>query len=278
MVSKNAIPFLNPHPRPSGSKGLPRATGVVSPAPDAAADEGKPQARPQPRQRQKTPKPEGPLKKKRQQQAQAEAGVEAGAGGRRAAASSASAQRRAAHKADLEQRILEAARQLFATQGVEAVTLREVAAAVGYSHATLYSFFSDKAALLARLVAEAQADLSTLLAEARVPVPQQAAAESAALERAVHAYLRWAAAHPHHYRLMMLESAAPPAAVYAELQALLAPRPAGERPLRAQTLWAGLHGAALLEIVQVPAGGLDWAGLDARAAALAALLRGLLAP
>lgn len=278
MVSKTAIPFLNPHPRPSGSKGLHRATGVVSPAPDAAADEGKPQARPQPRQRQKTPKPEGPLKKKRQQQAQAEVGVEAGGGGRRAAASSASAQRRAAHKADLEQRILEAARQLFATQGVEAVTLREVAAAVGYSHATLYSFFSDKAALLARLVAEAQADLSTLLAEARVPVPQQAAAESAALERAVYAYLRWAAAHPHHYRLMMLESAAPPAAVYAELQALLAPLPAGERPLRAQTLWAGLHGAALLEIVQVPAGGLDWAGLDARAAALAALLRGLLTP
>lgn len=278
MVRKTAIPFLNPHPRPSGSKGLHRATGVVSPAPDAAADEGKPQARPQPRQRQKTPKPEGPLKKKRQQQAQAEAGVEAGAGGRRAAASSASAQRRAAHKADLEQRILDAARQLFATQGVEAVTLREVAAAVGYSHATLYSFFSDKAALLARLVAEAQADLSTLLAEARVPVPQQAAAESAALERAVHAYLRWAAAHPHHYRLMMLESAAPPAAVYAALQALLAPLPAGERPLRAQTLWAGLHGAALLEIVQVPAGGLDWAGLDARAAALAALLRGLLTP
>lgn len=278
MVSKTAIPFLNPHPRPSGSKGLHRATGVVSPAPDAAADEGKPQARPQPRQRQKTPKPEGPLKKKRQQQAQAEVDVEAGAGGRRAAASSASAQRRAAHKADLEQRILEAARQLFATQGVEAVTLREVAAAVGYSHATLYSFFSDKAALLARLVAEAQADLSTLLAEARVPVPQQAAAESAALERAVHAYLRWAAAHPHHYRLMMLESAAPPAAVYAALQALLAPLPAGERPLRAQTLWAALHGAALLEIVQVPAGGLDWAGLDVRAAALAALLRGLLTP
>lgn len=278
MVSKTAIPFLNPHPRPSGSKGLHRATGVVSPAPDAGPDEGKPQARPQPRQRQKTPKPEGALKKKRQQQAQAEAGVEVGAGGRRAAASSASAQRRAAHKADLEQRILEAARQLFATQGVEAVTLREVAAAVGYSHATLYSFFSDKAALLARLVAEAQADLSTLLAEARVPVPQQAAAESAALERAVHAYLRWAAAHPHHYRLMMLESAAPPAAVYAALQALLAPLPAGERPLRAQTLWAGLHGAALLEIVQVPAGGLDWAGLGARAAALAALLRGLLTP
>ncbi|UDF35751.1 UNVERIFIED_ORG: TetR family transcriptional regulator [Shinella sp. XGS7] len=278
MVSKTAIPFLNPHPRPNGSKGLHRATGVVSPAPDAAADEGKPQARPQPRQRQKTPKPEGPLKKKRQQQAQAEAGVEAGTGGRRAAASSASAQRRAAHKADLEQRILDAARQLFATQGVEAVTLREVAAAVGYSHATLYSFFSDKAALLARLVAEAQADLSTLLAEARVLVPQQAAAESAALDRAVHAYLRWAAAHPHHYRLMMLESAAPPAAIYAALQALLAPLPAGERPLRAQTLWAGLHGAALLEIVQVPAGGLDWAGLDARAAALAALLRGLLTP
>ncbi|HEX2013201.1 MAG TPA: helix-turn-helix domain-containing protein, partial [Roseateles sp.] len=144
MVSKTAIPFLNPPPRPSGAKGLHRASGVVAPAPGEPGDPRaeKPAAKPQPRQRLKTPKPEGPLKKHREKQA------------------TASAQRRAAHKAELEQRILEAARALFAERGFEAVTLREVAAAVGYSHATIYSFFADKADLLARFAAEAREGLA----------------------------------------------------------------------------------------------------------------------
>jgi AcrR family transcriptional regulator len=274
MVSKTAIPFLNPHPRPSGSKGLHRAAGVVSPAPDAVNGEEKPLARPQPRQRQKTQKPEGTLKKKRQSQSDSETA----AGGRRAAASSASAQRRAAHKADLERRVLDAARQLFATQGAEAVTLREVAAAVGYSHATIYSFFSDKAALLARLAAESQEELSALLEAALVPVPQQSDSDAAALGRLVRAYLRWAATHPHHYRLMMLACSEAPPAVFEQLAVLLGSRASAERTLQTQTLWAALHGAALLEIVQVPAGGLDWAPLEARADALIRLLQRGLAP
>lgn len=242
MVSKTAIPFLNPPPRPSGAKGMHRGAGVVAPAPGADAPQ-KPQAKPQPRQRQKTPKPEGPLKKKQQ---------------------SASAQRRAAHKADLETRIVEAARGLFVERGQEAVTLREVAAAVGYSHATIYSFFSDKAELLARLVEEAGRDFAERLA-AQIEVADR----SGSLARVAAAYLRWAAAHPHHYRLLMQQPGTA-GAVYALLRGLAA-ADGGDAELCAQTWWAALHGAALLEIEQAQAGsegGPPWRELPARIEAL----------
>lgn len=250
MVSKTAIPFLNPPPRPSGAKGLHRGAGVVAPAPGEAGTAA-PQKKPQPRQRQKTvKKPEGPLKKKQ---------------------ASASAQRRAAHKAELERRILDAARALFAEQGFEAVTLREVAAAVGYSHATIYSFFADKADLLARLAGEARQGLVDALAG---QVEGDAAAPKVALRRAVAAYLRWAATHPHHYRLLLRE--APQPEVYALLRRLAAGLAVGggDIELRTQTLWAALHGAALLELEQAPAGGLPWGALEARITALAELLGG----
>ncbi|MGN6828324.1 TetR/AcrR family transcriptional regulator [Paucibacter sp. M5-1] len=248
MVSKIANPHLNPPPRASGAKGMHRASGVVSPAPDALQ---KPLAKPQPRQRVKTPKPEGPLKK-----------------------ATASALRRAAHKEALEQGIVDAARALFVAQGQEAVTLREVAAAVGYSHATLYSFFADKAALLARLGAEGREGLRAAL-EGQLSGPGDA---RAALRRVAAAYLRWAVAHPHHYRLLTLDPLPAEADdepdAYALLRDLLARLPGGDTDLRAQTVWAALHGAALLEIALVPGSGKTWPwrDLQARITAVAELV------
>lgn len=250
MVSKIANQHLNPPPRASGAKGMHRASGVVSPAPDALQ---KPLAKPQPRQRVKTPKPEGPLKK-----------------------ATASAVRRAAHKEALEQGIVDAARALFVAQGQEAVTLREVAAAVGYSHATLYSFFADKAALLARLGVEGREGLRATL-EGQLCGPGDA---RAALRRVAAAYLRWAVAHPHHYRLLTLDPLppAPDAAsepdAYALLRELLTRLPGGDADLRAQTVWAVLHGAALLEIALVPGSGKTWPWreLQARITAVAELV------
>lgn len=249
MVSKNANPHLNPPPRPAGPKGLTRSAGEATPLPGDAGD--KPLAKPQPRQRLKTPKPKGPLKKKQQQ------------------APSASAQRRAAHKADLEQRILDAARQLFAEHGHEAVTLREVAAAVGYSHATLYSFFTDKAALLARLAEEAGQGLLEVLTG-----QLEAGDALLSLRRVAAAYVRWAVAHPHHYRLLTLESlaSAPLEAIYALLRHLAAVRTGVDADLRAQTSWAALHGAALLEIAPPALAERPWRDLEARIAAVVGLI------
>ncbi|MFZ5816119.1 MAG: TetR/AcrR family transcriptional regulator [Bacillota bacterium] len=47
--------------------------------------------------------------------------------------------------------ILEAARELFAARGFDAVTMREIAKAAGCSHTTIYIYFKDKEALLHQL-------------------------------------------------------------------------------------------------------------------------------
>lgn len=57
------------------------------------------------------------------------------------------------------QRILETARQLFATKGYEASTTRDIADAAGIANGTLFNYFASKESILASLVAEATADL-----------------------------------------------------------------------------------------------------------------------
>jgi AcrR family transcriptional regulator len=58
-------------------------------------------------------------------------------------------------KAVTRQRILEAARQLFATGGFDTSTTRDIADAAGIATGTLFSYFPTKEALLAALAAEA---------------------------------------------------------------------------------------------------------------------------
>lgn len=246
-----------------------RAAGVVQEAPDGSEAASKPQAKPQPRVRQKLAKPEGPLKRQAQRK-----GLESGAAGAagEGGAGTVSQQRRAAHKLALEQDILAAARELFAARGPEALTLREVAAAVGYSHATLYSFFADKGELLARLAADSLQGLLARLEGARDGAePGQARVALVALARA---FVQWGLQHPHDYRLLLQD---PPAALREPLRAglgALTPLP----PARAAALWAGLHGLVMLEL-----GGLAGLGAmgpgegsaAARAQRLAALLDGL---
>jgi AcrR family transcriptional regulator len=56
-------------------------------------------------------------------------------------------------KAATRQRILEAARQLFATGGFDTSTTRDIADAAGIATGTLFNYFSTKEALLAALAA-----------------------------------------------------------------------------------------------------------------------------
>lgn len=251
-------------PRPSGPKGMHRAAGVVQDGPDGGGED-RPAAKPQPRVRQKVARPDGPLKRQAQRKALEVAGSE-GVGGLdvSGAPGTASQQRRAAHKQALEAGILAAARELFAARGAEALTLREVGAAVGYSHATLYSFFHDKGELLARLAEDSLATLMTRLAGAADGAEE--GGQPAAVARA---FVQWGLQHPHDYRLLMLDTpAALREAVVAGLDALIAP--AGLPKARAAALWAGLHGLVMLEL-----GGLAALGGASRAQRLTALLEGL---
>lgn len=57
-------------------------------------------------------------------------------------------------KAETRQRILDAARRLFAAGGYEASTTRDIADAAGIANGTLFNYFPNKETLLASLVAE----------------------------------------------------------------------------------------------------------------------------
>jgi AcrR family transcriptional regulator len=67
------------------------------------------------------------------------------------------------HHGNLRQALLEAARELTAEVGIEALTLREVARRAGVSHAAPYNHFADKAALTRALAVEAFGSLTNFL-------------------------------------------------------------------------------------------------------------------
>lgn len=62
-------------------------------------------------------------------------------------------------KAATRQRILAMAQQLFASQGFDATTTRDIAKAAGIATGTMFNYFSSKEAVVGSLAAEALADL-----------------------------------------------------------------------------------------------------------------------
>jgi AcrR family transcriptional regulator len=64
---------------------------------------------------------------------------------------SASLARRERQKAETRQAILDAARELFVAEGVEATTMRAIAAKIGYTPTAIYHHFRDKDALIVEL-------------------------------------------------------------------------------------------------------------------------------
>jgi AcrR family transcriptional regulator len=60
-------------------------------------------------------------------------------------------ERRAREREELRTLILDAARELFAAEGVEAVTMRRIAERIEYSPTAIYFHFRDKDALLREL-------------------------------------------------------------------------------------------------------------------------------
>ena len=79
-----------------------------------------------------------------------------------------SAQRRARAKENLRRAILDAARELFATEEYEAVSLRRIAEKIEYSPAAIYLHFQDKKEILFHLIDEGFALLSARLETVRV--------------------------------------------------------------------------------------------------------------
>ncbi len=187
------------------------------------------------------------------------------------------AERRERERAATRARILDAARELFVTEGYDAVTMRRIADRIEYTAAALYRHFPDKQALLDAVV---EADFRTFADALRA----MAGEEADPVERirlAGRAYVDFAVRYPSHYRLLFMtpRPARPEtAAGEAGRDAYLILRRAVEAALAAgrfrpdltdvgvvtHALWAAVHGVAALHVA-LPGGGSPEA--DPRAAA-----------
>jgi len=110
-----------------------------------------------------------------------------------------SQERRERERGELRQKIVSAARELFAEKGVEAVTMRAVADRIEYTATALYGHFADKNALLHAIVTE-----DFLLFAKQFHSIESIEDPVVRLREAAHAYVRFGLGHPNHYRLMFM--------------------------------------------------------------------------
>jgi AcrR family transcriptional regulator len=174
-----------------------------------------------------------------------------------------STERRERERLAMREQILNAARELFAERGYQAVTMREIGKRISYSATALYNHFEDKEALVRELCRRDFADFAQRFLAG--VVGSKSPMES--MCRAGLIYLGFAVELPQHYRLMFLTPLpeAPPDAgeredprmnAYVFLRGLVDALLAGgylrpeltDADLVAQTVWATVHGAAALEL------------------------------
>ena len=185
---------------------------------------------------------------------------------------------------DFRDRLCDAAERMFAEQGPAAVTIRQLAAAVGVSAMTPYRYFEDKNAILAAVRARAFDRHAQTLERAYYDSPPHARAAAIA-----EAYIAWALENPAAYKLMF-DINQPDEQAYPELvragersrrtmmlhlaDELAAGRVRGDPLLIAHMYWSALHGSLMLRF-----SGMLSASLDVRTlitTTLVALDRGLL--
>ncbi|ANE48805.1 TetR family transcriptional regulator [Paenibacillus swuensis] len=98
-------------------------------------------------------------------------------------------------------RIMEVARNLFATKGYREVSMRCIGQELGYSHGSLYYHFKDKAELFCALVAQDYILLNKLLSDVLTEAPEQGMTR---LEMIMLKFIRFGLEYPNHYEIMFL--------------------------------------------------------------------------
>jgi len=203
-------------------------------------------------------------------------------------------ERRERERSETRERILDAARELFVTEGYEGVTMRKVAEKIEYSPTAIYVHFHDKEQLFLELCHSDYRRLAESFQQiAQIPDPVER------LRRIGHGYMKFGLENPNHYRMMFMTSHPPlPEGAEKEMgkgnpeedayeflrQTVQEVLHAGAfRPdltdvdLIAQTLWAGVHGVVSLEIAKGDDDWIPWVPIEKRANAIIdGFLRGLL--
>ncbi|HEV7919391.1 MAG TPA: TetR/AcrR family transcriptional regulator [Thermoanaerobaculia bacterium] len=197
-------------------------------------------------------------------------------------------ERREREREEVRTRILDAARELFANEGFEAVTMRRIADRIEYSPTAIYFHFRDKEALLKELCDHDFGALAHRFTDiARIPDTIER------LRQTGYAYAQFGIDYPNHYRLMFmtphppidpadqeLERGNPEEDAYAFLKLIVAEAVATGRfregftdaDLIAQTIWAGMHGVISLHIAKCNDGWVDWRPLEDRTRSMVGMI------
>jgi AcrR family transcriptional regulator len=199
-------------------------------------------------------------------------------------------ERREREREEIRTMILDAARELFASEGVESVTMRRIADRIEYSPTAIYFHFRDKEALLAELCdCDFRAFAQGFRKIATIPDPVER------LRAAGAAYVDFGLSNPSHYRLMFMtpksaesknvEKGNPEEDAYAFLKTIVAELMAKGRfrdditdvDLAAQTIWSAVHGLVSLEIAKCNDSWVEWKPMPDRAhAVIEMIIKGML--
>jgi len=202
-------------------------------------------------------------------------------------------ERREREKSETRDKILDAARELFFTEGYEGVSMRKVAEKIEYSPTAIYVHFADKEELFRELC---NADFARLAEVFQSSVMSTDPVDR--LKQIGAIYTDFGTRYPNHYKFMFMTThpgfepnaedreimGNPEEDAYAFLkwavqQAIDAGRLREElrdAELVSQTLWASVHGVISLEIAKGCDAWVDWRPMKQRAElTLEVTLRGL---
>lgn len=203
-------------------------------------------------------------------------------------------ERREREKSETRDKILDAARELFVTEGYEGVSMRRVADKIEYSPTAIYVHFKDKAELFRELCQQDFGRLAEVFQGSAMPIDPVER-----LKQIGRTYIDFGINYPNHYKFMFM-TAHPPVGLdeeqreemrnpeldaYAFLkwavhQAIDAGRLREEltdAEIVSQTLWAAVHGVISLNIAKCDDPWVGWRPLQDRAELmLDVTMRGLL--
>jgi AcrR family transcriptional regulator len=202
-------------------------------------------------------------------------------------------ERREREKSETRDRMLDAARELFVTEGYEGVSMRRVAEKIEYSPTAIYVHFADKEELFRELCQQDYARLAAVF--------QSSLMSSDPIERLRQIgaiYVDFGTRYPNHYKFMFM-TVHPPCepddedreimcnpekdayaflrwAVQQAIDAGCFREEIRDAELVSQTLWASVHGVISLDIAKGSDPWVDWRSLQERAELmLDVTLRGL---
>ena len=197
-------------------------------------------------------------------------------------------ERRERERVETRDKILDAAREMFATRGIEATTMRAIAERIEYTPTAIYHHFKDKDALILELC---HSDFRTLGRQftrmERIDDPVER------LRRIGLAYVDFAIAFPNHYRIMFMtpipphehEEKNPEEDAYGFLVKTVEDgiaqgrfRPDFSDPEElAQIMWSGVHGIVSLHLAKCDSPWIDFRPLRPTSEKLVdVMVRGLL--